>query len=125
MQKIFTISLLSLAVFSGCATTKDLVSKVNLGSNATPLTQVLNERSDLRKNLSTVEIRQYFNQGENPTVAEVKVTETGLLDDSVNAIRTIYKFKLVESQWKQVGTSKEYQCGRPGSSKNFQKALCP
>lgn len=125
MQKILPISVLFLAVLSGCATTKDLVNKVSPGSNATPLTQVLNERKDLRKNLSTVEIRQYFNQGENPTVAEVKVTETGLMDDSVNAIRTVYKFKLVDQQWKQVGSTKEYQCGRMNSSKKFQKAICP
>jgi hypothetical protein len=46
------------------------------------LAQVLKERPDLRNELATVEIRQYFNTVESPTAAEVKVTETGLLDDS-------------------------------------------
>lgn len=125
MQKLLPFSVLSLVFFSGCTTTQDLVNKVSAGSHATPLTQILNERTDLRKNLSTVEIRQYFDRVENPSVAEVKVTEAGLMDDSVNAIRTIYKFKLVDQQWMQVSSSKEYQCARQGSSKNFQKTLCP
>ncbi|RZG73313.1 hypothetical protein EXU29_08255 [Acinetobacter wuhouensis] len=123
MNRLVVISALCLGVLSGCATTQNLVSKVSGGS--TPLDQVLNERSDLRKNLATVELRQYFNRVENPTVAEVKLTETGLLDDSVRSIRTVYSFKNVDGQWKRVDTQKEYQCYRGKNTKTFQKKICP
>ena len=122
MLRFFSVSAITLAVLSGCATTQNLVHKVS--GVETPLAQVLSQRSDLRKNLSTVEIRQYFNQVESPTAAEVKVTETGLMDDSVRSIRTVYSFKSVKDDWNLVSTKKEYQCAR-GSNKGFQSGKCP
>ena len=122
MIRLMTASIVCMGILSGCATTQNIVSKVS--SSGTPLAQVLSERSDLRKNLSTVEIRQYFNQAENPTAAEVKVTETGLLDDSVKSIRTIYQFKKVNNDWKLVDQKKSHQCYR-GKNKDFQTGRCP
>ena len=124
MNKLICLSLLSTLVFTGCATTQKLVSQVSGGSD-TPIAQVLNERSDLRKNLSTVELRQYFNQVENPTAAEVKLTETGLMDDSVKSIRTVYRFKNVDGQWQRIDKTQEYQCLRGKNTKTFQEAKCP
>lgn len=122
MIRLIAASAMCLGILSGCATTQNIVNKVS--NSGTPLAQVLSERSDLRKDLSTVEIRQYFNQVENPTAAEVKVTETGLLDDSVKSIRTIYRFKNVNDDWKLIDTQKAYQCAR-GKNKGFQSARCP
>ena len=122
MIRLIAASAMCLGILSGCATTQNIVNKVS--SSGTPLAQVLSERSDLRKDLSTVEIRQYFNQVENPTAAEVKVTETGLLDDSLKSIRTIYRFKNVNDDWKLIDTQKAYQCAR-GKNKGFQSARCP
>ncbi len=121
MIRLIAASAMCLGILSGCATTQNIVNKVS--SSGTPLAQVLSERSDLRKDLSTVEIRQYFNQVENPTAAEVKVTETGLLDDAVKSIRTIYRFKNVNDDWKLIDTHKAYQCTR-GKNKGFQSARC-
>ncbi|WP_104490281.1 hypothetical protein [Acinetobacter indicus] len=114
---------LAIAV-TGCATTQNIVSKVT-PSSETPLAQVLKERPDLRKQLATVELRQFFNNVESPTAAQVKVTETGLMDDSVRSIRTIYSFKLVNGDWEKVKTEKSYQCLRGKNTKTFQKAVCP
>ena len=124
MNKLICLPLLSTLVFTGCATTQKLVSQVSGGSD-TPIAQVLNERSDLRKNLSTVELRQYFNQVENPTAAEVKLTETGLMDDSIRSIRTVYRFKNVGGQWQRIDKTQEYQCLRGKNTKTFQTAKCP
>ena len=124
MNKLICLSLLSTLVFTGCATTQKLVSQVS-GGGDTPIAQVLNERSDLRKNLSTVELRQYFNQVENPTAAEVKLTETGLMDDSIKSIRSIYRFKNVDGQWQRIDKTQEYQCLRGKNTKTFQTAKCP
>lgn len=114
---------LAIAV-TGCVTTQNIVSKVT-PSSETPLAQVLKERPDLRKQLATVELRQFFNNVESPTAAQVKVTETGLMDDSVRSIRTIYSFKLVDGDWEKVKTEKSYQCLRGKNTKTFQKAVCP
>lgn len=123
MIRLGLISTLCLMTLSGCATTQSLMNKV--GGSSTPLDQVLNERPDLRKNLATVELRQYFNRVESPTVAEVKLTETGLMDDSIRSMRTVYSFKLVDGNWKRIDTQKEYQCLRGKNTKTFQKAKCP
>ncbi len=126
MLRLLSTSIICLGLITtGCATTKKLASKVNIGSSDTPLQQVLKERPDLRKNSATVEIRQYFNSAESPTAAQVKVTETGLKDDSVRSIRITYSFKNVEGDWKKTGTQTEYQCIRSKNTKSFQEAKCP
>ncbi|WP_180088969.1 hypothetical protein [Acinetobacter sp. YH12219] len=123
MYRLIAVSTLCVGMLAGCATTQKIVSKV--GSSATPLDQVLKERPDLRKELSTVEIRQYFNRVESPNAGQVKVTETGLMDDSVKSVRTIYSFRLVDGDWQRVNTQKEYQCQRGKNTKTFQSAKCP
>ena len=123
MKHLSIMSIICLATLSGCTTTQNIIIKVSKGE--TPLVQVLNERPDLRKNTATIELRQYFNSVENPTVAEVKLTETGLMDDSVKSIRTIYSFKNVDGQWKKIDAQKTYQCYRGPDKQSFQKSLCP
>lgn len=122
MLRLILASAVCVGLLSGCVTTKELVNKV--GSSDTPLAQVLKERPDLRNELVTVEIRQYFNTVESPTAAEVKVTETGLLDDSVKSVRTVYNFKLVDGDWEKTATKTSYQCARGKNTKNFQTAKC-
>ncbi len=122
MFRLVAVSAMCLGILSGCATTQNLVNKVS--GTETPLAQVLKERSDLRKDLATVEIRQFFNSVESPTVGQVKVTETNLLDDSVRSIRTIYSFKNVNYDWTLVGTEKSYQCSRGKNPQSFQKNKC-
>ena len=123
MLRLLAVSALCLSVLSGCAAAQKIAHKE--GNSDTPLAQVLKERPDLRKELATVEIRQYFNRVESPTAAEVKVTETGLMDDSVRSIRTIYRFKNVAGDWERTSTQKEYQCQRGKNTKAFQTAVCP
>lgn len=123
MNRLMVVSALCVGMLAGCATTQKIVSKVS--SPDTPLNQVLKERPELRQELSTVEIRQYFNRIESPNAGQVKVTETGLMDDSVKSIRTVYSFKLVDGEWNRVNTQKEYQCQRGKNTKTFQAAKCP
>ena len=124
MFRLILASAVCVGLLSGCATTKNLVNKVGVGTSDTPLPQVLKERPDLRNDLAPVEIRQYFNTVESPTAAEVKVTETGLLDDSVKSVRTVYNFKLVDGDWEKTATKTSYQCARGKNTKNFQTAKC-
>ncbi|MHC3984643.1 hypothetical protein [Acinetobacter sp. TW_SC_4] len=125
MLRLLAVTILGLGVMtSGCTTTQKVITKVQSSSD-TPLDQVLKMRPDLREELATVEIRQFFNRVESPTVGQVKVTETGLMDDSVRSIQTIYHFRKEEKNWKMHNTEKLYQCIRGSNTKTFQKAVCP
>ncbi|MGV5004160.1 MULTISPECIES: hypothetical protein [Acinetobacter] len=125
MLRLLAVTILGLGVMtSGCTTTQKVIAKVQSSSD-TPLDQVLKMRPDLREELATVEIRQFFNRVESPTVGQVKVTETGLMDDSVRSIQTIYHFRKEEKNWKMHNTEKLYQCVRGSNTKTFQKAACP
>ncbi len=125
MLRLLAVTILGLGVMtSGCTTTQKVIAKVQSSSD-TPLDQVLKMRPDLREELATVEIRQFFNRVESPTVGQVKVTETGLMDDSVRSIQTIYHFRNEEKNWKMHNTEKLYQCVRGSNTKTFQKAVCP
>lgn len=125
MLRLLAVTILGLGVMtSGCTTTQKVIAKVHSSSD-TPLDQVLKMRPDLREELATVEIRQFFNRVESPTVGQVKVTETGLMDDSVRSIQTIYHFRKEEKNWKMHNTEKLYQCVRGSNTKTFQKAACP
>ena len=53
-----------------------------------------------------------FNRVESPTVSRITVIQTGLMDDSVSAIRTEYSFKLVDEKWQLQNKQKSYQCAR-------------
>lgn len=120
---LFAILTLGVAVTGGCATTQDAIFKLH--SPDTPLEQVLRLRPELREDIATVELRQFFNNAESPTAGQVKVTETGLQDDSVKSIQTIYHFKLDGRQWELVNTQKSYQCARSSDPKKFQQEPCP
>ena len=122
LRIILFASTLGVAV-TGYATTENIIAKVHTPD--TPLEQVLKLRPELRNEMATVELRQFFNNPESPTAGQVKVTETGLKDDSVKAIQTIYHFKLDGRQWELVNTQKMYQCTRSRDSKKFQQEPCP
>ncbi|WP_216937203.1 MULTISPECIES: hypothetical protein [unclassified Acinetobacter] len=125
MLRILAVTVLGLGMMmSGCTTTQQVIAKVQSSSD-TPLDQVLKMRPDLRNELATVEIRQFFNNVESPTVGQVKVTETGLMDDSVRSVQTIYHFKKEDKKWKIQETEKSYRCMRGANTKTFQKAVCP
>ena len=125
MLRILAVITLAFGVMgSGCTTTQQVIAKVQSSSD-TPLEQVLKMRPDLRKELATVELRQFFNKAETPTIGQVKVTETRLKDDSVRSVQTIYYFSRKNGSWKLDNTDRSYRCMRGVNTKTFQKAVCP
>ncbi|MGB3654245.1 MAG: hypothetical protein WBA41_23965 [Rivularia sp. (in: cyanobacteria)] len=61
-----------------------------------------------------------------PNLTTVIITETGLLDDSVNGIRDRADFELSEADksWKMVWAGKQYKCQSGRGSQDFTKQLC-
>ena len=110
MIRLFSISALCLAVFSGCATTEKLASKVSFDGSDMPMQQVLKAQPDLVKNQNSLSIRQVFDRVESPTAAQIAVIESNLMDDSVSAIRTDYIFKQVENDWELQEIKKLSMC---------------
>ena len=84
--------------------------------------QVLKTQPEIVKEHNNTSVQQVFNRVESPTVSRITVIQTGLMDDSVSAIRTEYLFKLVDEKWQL--QNKSYQCARGKGSKGFQTQLC-
>lgn len=126
MKKLIFLTLASMMVFSGCATTKNLIAKAEgTKPSLSPLEQVLKAEDGLTTNLHSIEVRQIFNQVENPDVGQISVLKAGLQDDSVAAERTTYHFKMMNNEWKLVNKKQEYKCVRGQNTKTFQTNLCP
>ena len=96
MQRLFLISALCAGLMTGCATTSKLIPFVG---SETPMQQVLKTQPEIVKEHNNTSVQQVFNRVESPTVSRITVIQTGLMDDSVSAIRTEYLFKLVDEKW--------------------------
>ena len=121
MQRLFFISALCAGLFTGCATTSKLIPLVG---SETPMQQVLKAQPEIVTEHNNTSVQQVFNRVESPTVSRITVIQTGLMDDSVSAIRTEYSFKLVDEKWQLQNKQKSYQCARGKGSKGFQTQLC-
>ncbi|MDC4964521.1 hypothetical protein OHW02_06650 [Acinetobacter baumannii] len=121
MQRLFLISALCAGLMTGCATASKLIPFVG---SETPMQQVLKTQPEIVKEHNNTSVQQVFNRVESPTVSRITVIQTGLMDDSVSAIRTEYLFKLVDEKWQLQNKQKSYQCARGKGSKGFQTHLC-
>ncbi|MBU3085720.1 hypothetical protein [Acinetobacter seifertii] len=121
MQRLFLISALCVGLLTGCATTSKLIPFVG---SETPMQQLLKAQPEIVKEHNNTSIQQVFNRVESPTVSRIIVIQTGLMDDSVSAIRTEYSFKLVDEKWQLQNKQTSYQCARGKGSKGFQTQLC-
>ena len=84
MLRLIAISGLCLGLMTSCATTTKLMS---LGGGESPMQQVLKAQPEISKEHQNTSIQQVFNRVESPTVSRITVIQTGLMDDSVSAIK--------------------------------------
>lgn len=92
----------------------------------TPLQQIYVLQPDLAVELNQVSIQQVFNRVESPTAAQVTVIQSGLMDDSIDAIRTVYQFKRQDTgHWSLQQTQTSYKCQRDtDKTKPFKTQPC-
>lgn len=91
----------------------------------TPLQQLHRLQPDLSTELNQVSIQQVFNRVESPTAAQVTVIQSGLMDDSIDAIRTVYQFKREDTgHWALKQTETSYKCQRGNNKKLFETKPC-
>lgn len=134
--KILT-SLLLVGSLTACNTVKSLYSKdkkdqssvstptEKISASDTPLQQLFKLQPELAEALNSVSIQQVFNNAESPTAAQLTVVNSGLLDDSVSAIRTVYQFKQQSESWTLTKTETSFKCHRGPNTKSFQDKVCP
>ncbi|WP_343596928.1 hypothetical protein [Acinetobacter sp.] len=122
MLRLLILSGLFLGLMTGCATTHTSVSS---NTHESPLQQVLKAQPEIRGEYLNTSIEQVFDRIESPTAAKITVTQTGLMDDSVSAVRTEYSFKLDQEKWQLQNKQQSYQCVRAEKSNGFQSQLCP
>lgn len=104
---------------------QDKMSKLVQPVVQTPLQQLYHLQPELATELNQVSVQQVFNRVESPTAAQVTVIQSGLMDDSVNAIRTVYQFKRQDTgHWALQQTMISYKCQRGDNKKSFQTQPC-
>ncbi|ENX34128.1 hypothetical protein F889_02792 [Acinetobacter colistiniresistens] len=133
------LSIVISATLIGCSKNKsDNVDNASIKSEASevnetnamevgsyPIHQVLN-KVDNFDDFRIIDVRQEFNTSETTkTEATVILTKEGLADDSVEASRIKYNFKLEDGKWKEVSKEDSWRCGRGPNTTEFQKKLCP
>lgn len=103
---------------------EDLASEMNYYT--TPLQVVIQDKQLFEpEELSTITLTQELNSVENPNQVIITLTESGLLDDSVQALQTTYDIKKDEHGWYLEDKEVAYQCARGENTKDFVIDLCP
>lgn len=103
---------------------EDLASEMNY--YRTPLQIVMQDKLLLdQEELSTITLTQELSSVENPDQVIITLTESGLLDDSVQALQTTYDIKKDEHGWYLEDKEVAYQCARGKNTKDFIIDLCP
>lgn len=123
MSHKITIPLLCMGLLSGCETAGVIVNQ--LGPTGTPMQQVTNLQPDILNHIGNYTIRQQLNNLESPSVSEISVTNTGIMDTSIAAKRIDYTFVRTATRWELQTRVESYQCRRGPNTTNFQIDLCP
>lgn len=103
---------------------EDLASEINYYT--TPLQVVIQDQLLLeQEELSTITLTQELNSIESPNHVIITLTESDLLDDSIQAIQTTYDIKKDERGWYLEDKEAAYQCRRGENTQEFIIELCP
>ena len=103
---------------------EDLASEMNYYK--TPLQVVMQDKLLLdQEELSTIALTQELSSVENPDQVIITLTESGLLDDSVQALQTTYDIKKDEHGWYLEDKEAAYRCRRGEHTEEFTIDLCP
>ncbi|MGL4674660.1 MAG: hypothetical protein ACRCXK_07350 [Wohlfahrtiimonas sp.] len=103
---------------------QDLASEMNYYT--TPLQVVIQDKLLLeQEELSTIILTQELSSVENPDQVIITLTETDLMDDSIQALQTTYDIKKDEHGWYLEDKEATYRCRRGKHTEEFTINLCP
>lgn len=90
-----------------------------------PIQMALHEMGEhFQDNVSNLSVTQRVNSGESPDKATVTIEESGLLDDSVFAEKTVFTMRYQKEQWQIVNRVKVQQCWPGRGHQDFSEQPC-
>jgi hypothetical protein len=75
-------------------------------------------------NISNLSVTQHVNSGESPDKAMVTIEESGLLDDSVSAEKTVFTMDYQKDKWQIVNRVKTQRCYPERGHQDFSGQPC-
>ncbi|BFO10170.1 hypothetical protein [Serratia rubidaea] len=74
--------------------------------------------------VTNLSVTQHVNRGESPDKAQVTIEESGLLDDSVYAEKTVFTMSYQDDKWQIVSQVKTQQCRPERGHQDFSEKPC-
>lgn len=92
---------------------------------ATPLQAVIAGNSFIDEEaLSTITLSQETNRNESPDLVKITLIQSGLLDDSVESIKTVYYLSKAENGWFITDKTRFQKCRRGNNTIDFTRRNC-
>ncbi|HGJ5863761.1 hypothetical protein [Arsenophonus nasoniae] len=79
---------------------------------------------DFQQEVSNMQIRQVLSGGESPTTATVTIEQSDLLDDSVQAERSIFQLAFRDGKWIIDSRVNQQRCYPERGHQSFSTAQC-
>lgn len=92
---------------------------------ATPLQAVISGNPFMDESeLSTITLSQEINRNESPNLVKITLIQSGLLDDSIESIKTIYYLSNAENGWFITDETRFQKCRRGNNTIDFTRKNC-
>ena len=109
------------SLISGCNTeqTNNVVKENN------PVQVALHSMGEnFQDNVSNLSVIQHVNSGESPDKVVVTIEESGLLDDSISAEKTVFTMRYQKGRWQIVNRVKTQRCWSERGHQDFSEQPC-
>lgn len=112
------------ALISGCDNTNAEQMNKMVKENY-PVQVALHSMGEyFQDNVSNLSVIQHVNSGESPDKAVVTIEESGLLDDSVSAEKTVFTMSYHKNSWQIVSRVKTQRCWPERGHQDFSEQPC-
>lgn len=111
------------SLLAGCQGVKPESDEVS--RHSPPVIVALDSMGQYFQNEVTVlHVTQHVSGGESPTATIVTIEESGLLDDSISAKRTVFSMVKKDGQWEIKNQIKTQKCYPGRGHQDFSNYLC-
>jgi len=112
------------ALINGCENTSAKQTN-NVFNDKYPVQLALHSMGEsFQDNISNLSVTQHVNSGESPDKAMVTIEESGLLDDSVSAEKTVFTMDYQKDKWQIVNRVKTQRCYPERGHQDFSGQPC-
>lgn len=112
------------SLISGCDNTNAEQANNVVKENYPVQVALLSMGEYFQDNVSNLSVIQHVNSGESPDKAVVTIEESGLLDDSVSAEKTVFTMHYQKDRWQIVSRVKTQRCWPERGHQDFSEQPC-